>query len=186
MTYFLSDPHYNHDREFIYLNTGFKNIIDYNEDLVRGINYTTNNKDTLYIAGDVSCGLKSIENSLEFFKRIKCKIILIKGNHDSELFDNDKIPSNVRLINSVYLDVKLNSQKITICHYPMLSWNSSHWNSWLLYGHVHNKKLPIDGKMFDICPKINHMFPYSFDEIKDIMNLKPNNWDFIELNKEVK
>jgi len=62
----------------------------------------------------------------------------------------------------------------------MISWNRSHYNSLNLYGHVHNKKIPIDGKMFDVCPKKDHMYPYSLDEIIDIMESKPNNWDYIE------
>jgi len=42
------------------------------------------------------------------------------------------------------------------------------------------KKIPISGKMIDVCPKKDHMYPYSLGEIIDIMESKPNNWDYIE------
>ena len=47
------------------------------------------------------------------------------------------------------------------------------------------KKIPIDGKMLDVCPKKEHMNAYSLDEIIDIMELKPNNWDYIEKIKNI-
>lgn len=153
MTYFISDPHYGHDREFIYKERGFLSIPEHDQKLLN--NYSQLDiEDTLYILGDVSCGKNSLENSIEFLSQLKCKVYVIKGNHDEELFQHrKKLPYNIHFIDSVYLDIKVEGQKITLCHYPMVSWNASHRGSWLLYGHVHNKQIPLNGKMLDVCPK---------------------------------
>ena len=180
MTYFIADLHYGHNREFIYKERGFLSISEHDQKLLNNCSQL-DVSDTLYIIGDVSCGRNSLENALEFLNKLTCKVFIVKGNHDGSLFKNkDKVNTNIKFIDSVYLDIKVEGQLITLCHYPMISWNASHYNSLNLYGHVHNKKIPISGKMIDVCPKKDHMYPYSLDEIIDIMESKPNNWDYIE------
>lgn len=180
MTYFISDPHYGHNREFIYKERGFLSIPEHDQKLLNNCSQL-DIEDTLYILGDVSCGKNSLENSIEFLSQLKCKVYIIKGNHDEELFHHRrKLPYNIHFIDSAYLDIKVEGQKITLCHYPMVSWNASHYNSLNLYGHVHNKKIPISGKMFDVCPKKDHMYPYSYDEIYKIYLTLPDNWDYIK------
>ena len=180
MTYFTADIHYGHDREFIWKERGFNNIEEHDSCLLNNCKKLKAN-DILYIVGDVSCGRNSLENALKFLNQLICKVFVVKGNHDGSLFKNkDKVNANIHFIDSVYLDIKVEGQSITLCHYPMISWNRSHRGSWLFYGHVHGKKIPIDGKMFDVYPKKDHMYPYSLDEIMDIMESKPNNWDYIE------
>lgn len=180
MTYFMADPHYGHNREFIWKERGFNNIEEHDSCLLNNCKKLKTN-DILYIVGDVSCGRNSLENALEFLNSLNCKVFVIKGNHDGSLFKNkDKVNANIKFIDSIYLDIDIGFQSITLCHYPMISWSASHFGSWLLYGHVHNKKIPIDGKMLDVAPTKDHMYPYSLDEIIDIMESKPNNWDYIE------
>lgn len=180
MTYFIADPHYGHDREFIFRERGFLSIPEHDQKLLNNCSQL-DIEDTLYILGDVSCGKNSLENSIEFLSQLKCKVYIVKGNHDEGLFQHrKKLPYNIHFINSVYLDIKVEGQKITLCHYPMVSWNASHHGSWLLYGHVHNKQIPLNGKMLDVAPTKDHMYPYSFTEIKEIMKTKPDNWDFIQ------
>jgi len=185
MTYFLADPHYSHDKEFIWKERGFNNIEEHDSCILENCKKLKAN-DFLYIIGDVSCGRNSLENALKFLNQLICKVFVIKGNHDGSLFKNkDKVNANIKFIDSVCLDIDIGFQSITLCHYPMISWNRSHYNSLNLYGHVHNKKIPIDGKMLDVCPKKDHMYPYSYDEIIDIMESKPNNWDYIEKMKNI-
>lgn len=180
MTYFTADTHVNHNREFIYEQRGFNNIQEHDVALFTEFSKLTD-KDTLYIVGDVSCGRYSLESAIVFLNSLKCKTIIVKGNHDDGLFQNrSRLRFNINLIDSVYLDIKIDKCKITLCHYPMVSWNASHWNSWFLYGHVHNKPIPITGKMFDVALTKEHFSPYSINEIKEIMNELPNNWDYIE------
>lgn len=176
MIYFIADSHSGHDREFIYKQRGFNSIQEHDEALLDGINYTVKQTDTLYILGDIAW-----VNPVKFLNSIYCEhIFVIKGNHDKDLYNQKGLlKRNITLCNEL-LDIKINGQKITLSHFPMISWEASHYNSWLIYGHVHGKKLPIDGKMFDVAPRKEHIQPYSFDEIVEIMKTKPNNWDYIK------
>ena len=38
----------------------------------------------------------------------------------------------------------------------------------------------VEGKMLDVAPTAEHMFPYSEKEIEEIMKTLPNNWDLIK------
>ena len=181
MTFFTADIHFGHDREFIYKDRGCDSIQEHDERLVHNFNECLKPDDQLYIIGDVSCGRAALEKSIEFLSQLKCKVYVIKGNHDDQLFQQrKKLPYNIHFIDSVYLDINIQGQKISLCHYPMVCWNGSHWNNWLLYGHVHNKQIPLNGKTLDVSPNKDHMYPYLFEEINQIIQNKPNNWDFID------
>jgi calcineurin-like phosphoesterase family protein len=78
--------------------------------------------------------------------------IIILGNHDK----NEKVFKG--LTEAVYdgfvnikikdEDVKEGYQRITLCHYPMLSWYQSHRGACQFYGHWHNNTLAnFKGKM---------------------------------------
>jgi calcineurin-like phosphoesterase family protein len=64
----------------------------------------------------------------------------------------------------------------------MRTWEKSHYNSWHLFGHSHGK-LPSFGKSFDIGVDTNDFYPYSFDEVKKIMDKLPDNFNLVR-NKE--
>jgi calcineurin-like phosphoesterase family protein len=178
--FFTADPHYGHDREFIWKQRGFNSIEDHDA-LTKYVFSNLQKDDTLYVLGDVSCGKNSLDNSLEFLSFLKCKTIIVKGNHDEQLFQNrKKLAFNIHFIDSVYLDIKINSKPITLCHYPMVSWNKSHYNSLSLHGHVHEKKIPLKGKTINVAPTKDHMYPYSYDEIYKIYLTLPDNWDYIK------
>ena len=172
MDYFTTDPHWEHNRPFIFEERGFTNIVDHDRAILEAINTTVDSiKDTLWILGDVSWG-----NSLTWLKQIRCsRINVIPGNHDRGKLVG-RIPSWVHICN-LYENIEIEKQKVTLCHFPMLSWEKSHVSSWLLYGHLHGRELPIKGKAFDVCPKKDHIQPYSWEEIKTIMAGLPDNWD---------
>jgi calcineurin-like phosphoesterase family protein len=79
----------------------------------------------------------------------------------------------------------INDQHIVVCHYAMRTWGRSHFNSWQLYGHSHGT-LEGHGKQMDIGVDTNHFYPYSFDEIKRIMNKKEDNLNYLKLKEKRK
>lgn len=176
MTYFTSDTHRGHDREFIYKQRGFNSIQEHDECLMDSINYTVKVTDILYILGDIAW-----VDPVKFLNAIRCQnIYIIKGNHDKNLYNQKGLLKRTITLCNELLDIEIDKQKITLSHFPMLSWEKSHYNAWNLYGHLHLKQIPINGKMFDVAPSKEHLAPYSLDEIKEIMKTKPNNWDFIK------
>lgn len=175
MEYFSSDFHFGHDREFIYKDRGFASISEHDETIIDNINKVVKPRDIIYFMGDFAW-----DKPNDYFKKINCNHWnIINGNHDKEL-KTQLTKSNILSFNYGFIDIKLNHQKITLCHYPMISWNSSHWNSWNLYGHLHSRAIPLAGKNINVSLDCWNNFPVSFDEIKEKMETMPNNWDFIE------
>lgn len=145
-------------------------IINLKESLVQG--------DVLYFLGDLTFKEKSAQ---EFFKTFSdLEIHYIIGNHDSLKVINIARKNCVSV--SRLLDIKIENQPITLCHFAMRVWNKSHFNSWQLFGHSHGSLTPI-GKQHDVGVDVNGYFPISFDFLKQIMETRPDNFNLIYLKK---
>lgn len=179
MIYVTADTHIGHKSSFIYENRGFSSPEEHDSTMLEVLNSIVAPKDTLWILGDVCWS-----DPIPFLSSLRCKSVnIVKGNHDRKLWaPNTRIalPNTVHLYENQIVELVYKEQPITLCHYPMISWNKSHYNAWLLHGHVHHKTLPVTGKMLDVSPKIGHTRPYSFDELASIMNDLPDNWDFVK------
>lgn len=88
------------------------------------------------------------------------------------------MPSNITLYNS-YLETRIEGKDITISHYPVLSWNKKSHGAIMLHGHCHynlpatRKESKEIGKILDVGVDGNDFFPYTFDQIIEIMDTKP-------------
>ena len=165
-TYFCSDPHAFHgnimkycrrlafmspaDREaFLAVEAGSgdirtlrmseESIDNMNQGLAANINARVGPADTLWCLGDWVFG-----QGTEYFKRarwfrdqIKCRTLyFIWGNHDDRRIRD--------LFNAAFdqTEIREGDVRITLNHYPMLTWNGQHQGSVAtpnihLYGHVH-------------------------------------------------
>ena len=63
MIYFISDTHFNHDREFVYGPRGFKSVKEMNETLIKNWNETVTNEDDIYVLGIFSSVLITITST---------------------------------------------------------------------------------------------------------------------------
>jgi len=189
--YFTSDLHLSHETLMRgFRGTVFKSVEEHNKtitdnllSLPRGTN--------LVIAGDLFWKFNSeqVKEFFDKFQKRKINIHIIYGNHDKVSWFNHKaIKSQGHM--KIF---SVNKQPITICHYNMSVWNRSHYNAFLLYGHMHfadstwNKSLLlpkedtfIQGKKLNINIELHEFKPWSFDEIKTYMDSRSNNWDFIQ------
>ena len=78
---FISDPHLSHENIIKFERTQFKTIEQHDFYIKSLITKNTQKNDTLYVLGDV--GELTKENIL-FWKNLKCKTVLIRGNHDTQ------------------------------------------------------------------------------------------------------
>lgn len=178
MIYFTTDLHIAHDKPFIYKPLGFENIDQYNYCITQYVCETVQRYDMLWVLGDISW--RDPVSYLNQLAESMSEINIVLGNHDNDLYNRrHQLCKNIYVHRSP-VNTKIEGQLVTLSHFPMLSWEKSHYNSWQLYGHVHGRELPIKGKLFDVIPRKEHPKPFSWDEIKEIMKLSPNNWDYIE------
>jgi len=86
-------------------------------------------------------------------------------------------------LKDVYIGDKL---PVVLCHYPMLTWNKSHYNSFMLYGHHHTNSngtaelaYKAEGKMLNVNVEFHNYMPWSEEEVIEYMSHRPDNWDLI-------
>lgn len=182
MNFFISDHHFCHNKPFIYESRGFKSIEEHDEEMIRRWNEKVNEKDTVYYGGDFCFD----ENELRsLFSRLHGKIIFILGNHDKALMSWNRVRSEIqdymqRIVlkdgyHNMYIGQK---QPLTINHFPMRSWEKSHFNSMHVYGH-HHSKTDFGGKTLNISVDNLDGYPISEVDLLKYMEKRENNWDYL-------
>lgn len=158
----------------------FESISNMNNALIDNINKIVQKNDILFHLGDFLFAPQNMykNDALQFRNKINCKnIYQIWGNHD-----HDEI-YNIFSCDENMMEVNIDFQSITLCHYAMLVWNKSHHGAWHLYGHSHSslenfaeKVLPnrksIDVGVDNAYKVLGEYRPFSFLEIKKIMDSK--------------
>ena len=81
MIYFTSDLHFGHDKDFIYKSRGFNSIEDHDNTIIENWNNIVTEDDDIYVLGDLMLGDK--EYGLNCLKRLRGKIHIVVGNHDT-------------------------------------------------------------------------------------------------------
>ena len=82
--YFVSDFHFNHDREFIWRPRGFTSVQEMNEAIIERHNKIVTEEDDVYILGDLMLGgAGALQDGLKLIERLNGKLHLTRGNHDS-------------------------------------------------------------------------------------------------------
>ena len=119
-------------------------------------------------------------------KYMKGTWYFIKGNHDSS--QDIKHEFNLQFMPDI-MEITIDTQPITLCHYPMISWNRSHYGAWQLYGHHHRDTTdPLDslfgGKKFNVAYDANDFQVVPYSKVKHYMNEAPDNWDTIEYHQK--
>lgn len=169
MYYFTSDEHYFHKRIIEYSNRPFKDVEEMNETLIHNNNEVVTKNDVVVHGGDFGW-LKTIHDAEKIIKRLNGTHLFVRGSHD-------------RWMNKFYHEIwqkRFGDKFIVVCHYAMLVWPRSHYNSILLFGHSHghlNSK--IQGQCYDIGVDNNNFYPISEEQIFEIMKNKEDNFNYI-------
>lgn len=153
--YYTADTHFNHRNIIKYCNRPFKDLHEMNETIIENINSVVKKYDNIYFIGDFGFG-----DCSEFFNRLNGKKILIIGSHDKD---------NLRLKWDFVKPCMMTNRNIWLSHYAHRVWPRSHYGTWHLFGHSHGKMEPW-GKSFDAGVDCHNFFPWSDDEIKEVMN----------------
>jgi len=139
-----------------------------NAEMLNRANETVMPQDTLYIIGDFAW-VKTRDRAKYFRDAINCRnVILIWGNHD-----------NRQLLKGLFqgyydiLDTKIDTQHIVMCHYALQVWNRSHYGSYHIFGHTHDKlKSKLGTLSVDIGVDGWNFTPVAFEQIVDVMSKK--------------
>lgn len=174
--YFTSDQHLGHHKIITYCNRPFETIQQHDNTILDNINSIVQENDNLVIGGDFSFG-----DPYSFIKRINCKnLYFVIGSHDKLMWKYNRMFKE--FTEKLCLDV--NGQSMVITHCPHLCWEKSHYGTWHLFGHIHSGKSPkadnmtlfdqviAKGKMLDVGVDGHNFKPWSFEEIKEVLDKK--------------
>lgn len=139
MTYFTSDLHFGHNKEFIYKARGFSSIEEMNNFYVQNWNGTVTEEDDIYVLGDFMMG--GVEN-LKYIAQLNGQIHLIIGNHDTPnkiaLF-KESLSNIVEIVPAAFFKHK--KYTFYLSHWPCMTGNldkeSLKKMTLNLYGHTH-------------------------------------------------
>ena len=170
MYFFTADFHWDHAKIIEYSNRPFSSVEEMNEELIKRHNEVVRKGDIVIYAGDLTWlkNRKIIQERL--ISRLKGDLIFLRGSHDRWLSGANQIWE--KMVDGHY---------IVVCHYCMRTWARSHYNSWHLFGHSHGRLPPI-GKSHDIGVDTHNFYPYSMDEVIEIMSNRPDNPNLIRRN----
>lgn len=168
--FFTADTHFGHSAIIKYCNRPYDNFQDMDEAIISNYNKLVKPGDTVYHLGDFCFGK---EKEIKYYRsRLNGKIHLILGNHDYK----NKIYKYPHLFTEIcdLMTLKNNKKKIILCHYAMRTWESSHHNSYQLYGHSHGLMISV-GKQMDVGVDAQGFMPISIEQVIRTMLLKPDN-----------
>lgn len=181
MIYFISDIHFGHKNIIKHCNRPFLPIVSSNGNVISAVevmdqvisqNWNDNIKknDTVYFLGDLS--FYSVEKTIDIVNRLNGKKYWISGNHDSKLIKHKELTSLfewVKPIETIHIqdpDAKGGRNKIILCHYPLMSWDSSYHGSWHLHGHSHGLCEHPNKNAVDVGVDCFNYSPVSYETIK--------------------
>lgn len=178
--WFTGDFHIGHANIIKYTNRPFKNVEEMNSTILENFYNAVKKDDIIFYLGDIAFGEELCRTTLGKMTE-KVEIHFIIGNHDRKYLKTIETALYSGSINDL-LDIEIDGQPITLCHYAMRVWHKSHFDSWMLYGHSHGSLPPV-GKQWDVGVDYNGFKPLSYEDLKRIMRTAPHNDNYIPEDK---
>jgi calcineurin-like phosphoesterase family protein len=194
---FISDIHYNHAGmlKFGYPSReNWNDVVEMNRGLEQILTNEINSEDTLIDLGDMFWKI-SVPEALRILNKIKAKkFYKINGNHDSwnlwtKYPDITNFPTARGDIMDFVVGLGGKDYRISVSHYPLLSWNHKSRGALMIHGHCHGNSdeannlspdLRVDvGFDGGLAQKLGHGVT-TFQEIVEYFNQKTGGVDYKE------
>lgn len=177
--FFTSDSHFFHTNIIGYCDRPFLDSDEMDAHMIKEWNAAVAPGDLVYHLGDFAITGYSVKHKFKVEKllaKLNGQKILITGNHDSPAVTSAK--GWAKIYHGIH-HVKIDGQRIILCHYGMRTWQFKSGGAWHLYGHSHGN-LPALDKSFDVGVDNMGYQPVKFERIKEIMDKmdigKPEDW----------
>ena len=168
MNLYISDLHFGHNNVIRFDRRPFNDAEEMDDCLIQLWNSRVAPDDDVYIVGDFA--YKNERDEEWYLQKLRGHKHLIIGNHDGRLLQNDRAMSYFETVDKI-MHVTDGENQIVLCHYPMIEWYKSRHGTWLIYGHIHNKREETYQYMrtldhaLNAAAAINNYTPVSFGEL---------------------
>lgn len=168
MIYYSSDLHFNHVNIIKSCDRPFSDIYDMNNKLMLNWNNTLTDEDDIYFLGDFSYSKnnKQAREVIELIKNLKGRKHLVLGNHDTILMNFEEFKELFESID-VYKKISDEGNYVVLMHYPLETWERSHYGSYHLHGHIHANEINYIPNRFNVGLDVNNYKPVTLTELID-------------------
>jgi len=163
MIFFTADHHFGHANVIRHCNRPFQSVAEMDEVLIENWNAAVGQHDTVHILGDLF--FRNKVPAGEYLQRLNGRKHLIIGNHDKDWMKRIDLSLYFESVERMVVFAD-GAHRITLCHYPMMSWSGMAKGSFMIHGHIHNSTGA------DYFPLIRNM-PNLLNAGVDINDFKP-------------
>lgn len=166
--YVSSDAHYNHDN--IVSHCARPCLVSENNVWISSIiNDPLSDDDTMWHLGDFACGKHTKYNDIKaLIDGLNGSWKFIIGNHDNKERLRRACQGTRHEVMGEYVSFRKNGKKIVMLHYPMERWDSMHYGSIHLHGHVHNNTVAKIDNRYNVCLDYEHKIYKLNDFLKEV------------------
>ena len=159
-----SDLHLGHKKILQHDKRPFVNIDVHDTSILTNIQRVVKPGDQLYMVGDTFF-YKDMKKAEDWLKQVPGQKFFIKGNHDYK--ETIALYEKYGTYLGEQKRVNILGDNIIFNHFPMRSWNHSHYGSYHFYGHHHGdiEHIPY-GRSQDVCISLNNYYPFNW--LKDL------------------
>lgn len=134
MVYSIADAHFGHANIIRHCSRPFASVEEMDTVLLENWRRRVSDDDTVYILGDLMFFCK---NPKYYLRQLTGRKHLIVGNHDKVWMKKVHAEDYFESI-QLMLEIRIDGRNMTLCHYPMMTWDGAAEGSYLIYGHIHN------------------------------------------------
>lgn len=176
-TWITADQHFGHTKIIEYSSRPFASVDEMDSEMIKRWNERVKPKDLVYHLGDFT--LSNIKGFEYYLNQLNGIIFIIPGGHDQRWLDKyhkNGADSKYTVLEKL-VTVNIRDVELVLCHYPLLTWEKSHYGTIHLHGHSHGGVGCIGvsanglglkpGYRMDVGVDCNNFYPIS---ITDILN----------------
>ena len=119
MIVFTADHHFGHANIIRHCDRPFQSVEEMDRILLKNWNACIGSRDTVYILGDLF--FRNVVSADEYLQQMNGKKHLIVGNHDKSWMKRTDLCAYFESVSQM-AEISDGLHKITLCHYPMMSW----------------------------------------------------------------
>lgn len=166
-----ADHHFGHRNIIHYVSRPFKNENHMDNTMLRNHNEVVRPDDEVYILGDLHLGVRGFY----YLEKMAGKIFIVPGGHDKRWL-KFQVPKDVVILPPL-ITKQFYNRTITMCHYPLASWEKSHYGAHHFHGHCH-------GTIGVMSPSSDRQLPPG-QVVGKRVDVGVDNWDFYPVDIRV-
>ena len=185
--YFTSDLHIGLKHIIALDKSDFNSIEDMEDTIITNWNNKVNENDLVYILGDLFYRELYWEKygepkgCKEFLKKLKGRKILVRGNHDGWMGEEEfgEFFEKICDMDTIVVD----NIECFLFHYPLLDWQGRGKGVVNLFGHMHNNhegshKIAFERGAYNVGVAVNNYTPVTLSEVIENNKLLLKNRNF--------